>query len=57
VRPHLPGQQSGGDGKIFVVRPRQRFARPICARERLGPEGHRRILTSVRAESNPTAHA
>src|SRR3989442_1493855 len=42
--PHRHRQQAGRHRKIFVMRSRQRLARAVRARERLGPVWHRGIL-------------
>ncbi len=44
VRTHAGRQQPRCHGKVLVVRTRQRLARGVGARQRLGPEGHCRIL-------------
>ena len=44
VRPHGFGQQTGSEGKVFVMRPRERLTRPVCARQRLNAVGHSGIL-------------
>jgi hypothetical protein len=44
VRAHRPRQQPRRHGKILVMRPRQRLACRVRAREHLGPVGHWGIL-------------